>query len=307
MFNKPIKSILDLLKAFPTEQSCVEYFEQIIWEGNPVSPFDAASTVYKCSNNRYKCKNTNKYFNVRTGTIFEGTKIPLKQWLVAIYIFTSHKKGISSHQLAKDLDVTQKTAWFMLQRIRYAMEHQTFRKEMEGVIEVDETFVGGKNKNRHWDKKVEHSQGRSFKDKTPVLGILEKGGNVRCVVIPDTKAESIQPIIREQVKPGSTICSDEWHAYRGLSDKYNHSVVDHGRGQYVNPEGATTNTIEGFWSHFKRGINGIYHKTTRKHLQGYANEFAFRYNFRERPISEKINLFLESVVGKRLTYQRLIS
>lgn len=307
MFStKPFKSILDLLNAFPTEQSCVDFFEKIIWKGDVVSPFDRTSVVYKCPNNRYKCKNTNKYFNVRTGTIFEGTKIPLRQWFLAIYIFTSHKKGISSHQLAKDLDVTQKTAWFMLQRIRYAMEHSSFLKKMEGEVQVDETFVGGKNKNRHHDKKVKNNQGRSFKDKTPIMGLISDG-RVRCTVVTDTKAGSIQPIVLNQVEHGSTVYSDEWGGYTGLNRYYNHEIVDHGRGQYVSDTGATTNAVEGFWSHLKRGIIGIYHQVSRKHLQGYANEFVFRYNFRQEPTDAKFNLFLQSVGGKRLTYQTLIS
>jgi transposase-like protein len=308
MFStKPFSSILDLIRAFPDEQSCIDHLETIIWDNKPVSPFDKTSIVYKSTKNRYICKATNKYFNIKTNTIFEGTKIPLQQWFLAIYLFTSHKKGISSYQLAKDLAITQKSAWFMLQRIRYAMEHTSFKKEMEGIIEADETFVGGKNKNRHADKKVKNSQGRSFKDKTPVLGLLNREGNVKCVVIPDTKAQSIQPIILANVKKGSTIYSDEWWAYQGLNKFYNHGIVDHGRGQYVNELGETTNSIENFWSQFKRGLIGIYHnRATRKHLQGYANEFTFRFNFRQKATDERINLFLESTINKRLTYNSLI-
>lgn len=158
MFNlKSFSSILDLIKLFPTEQACIIHLENVIWKGNVVSPFDKKSTVYKCSKNRYKCRNTNKYFNVRTNTMFENTKIPLQQWFIAIYLFTSHKKGISSHQLAKDLNVTQKTAWFMTQRIRFVIQTETY-EAFSGAVEVDETFVGGKNKNRHAHKKVANSQ-----------------------------------------------------------------------------------------------------------------------------------------------------
>lgn len=308
MFSlKPFKSIIDLLKAYPTEQSCIEALEYIRWEGIVESPFDINSNVYKCKGNKYRCKNTNKYFNVRTGTIFEGTKIPLQQWFIAIYIFSSHKKGISSYQLAKDLNVTQKTGWFMLQRIRYAMEHKTFLKTLEGTIEVDETFVGGKNKNRHLDKKVENSQGRSFKDKTPVMGMIQRGGELRCVVVPDTKADSIQPVIFTNVKPGSTIYSDEWLGYTGINRYYNHEIVDHGRGQYVGETGATTNTMEGFWSQLKRGLNGTYHNNvSRKHLQKYADEFTFRYNYRDQNTDNRFYLFLKQIHNKRLTYNNLV-
>lgn len=304
--TKPFNSILDLLKAFPDEQSCIDHLEFVRWNGNVVSPFDEKSQVYKCTNNRYKCKNTNKYFNVRTNTVFEGTKIPLQQWFLATYLFTASKKGISSYELATTLDITQKSAWFMLQRIRYAMEHDNFVKQMEGVIEVDETFVGGKNKNRHWDKKVENSQGRSFKDKTPVMGMLERDGKVKCVVVPDTKAASIQPIIRENVKEGSIIVSDEWHAYNGLSRNYHHEVVDHKRGQYLNSNGFTTNSLEGFWTQLKRNIIGIYHSVSKKHLQKYADETAFRYNTRLETTRDRFNLFLQGTNQKRLTYKSLI-
>jgi transposase-like protein len=302
----PFKSLMQLAKAFPDDQSCIDHLEWLRWQGNVVSPFNSNSKVYKCKNNRYKCSATNKYFNVLTGTIFENTKIKLQHWFLAIYLFTVHKKGISSYQLAEELAITQKTAWFMLQRIRYAMEHENFIKEMEGVVEVDETFVGGKNKNRHWDKKVKNSQGRSFKDKTPVLGMLNRDSHVQCVVIPDTKTESIQPIIRDRVKPGSVIISDEWNAYRGLASDYGHMVVDHGRGQYVNALGATTNTIEGFWSGFKKGLIGIYHNVvSRKHLQRYANEFSFRYNTRKYDTQERFYLLLQGTNNKRLTYKAL--
>ncbi len=140
----PFKSLLDLVKAFPDEDTCFTHLEQLRWDGEVVSPFDAASKVYKCAGHKFKCKNSNRYFTVKTGTIFEDTKIPLVKWFMALYIFSSHKKGISSHQLARDIDVTQKTGWFLLHRLRYAFKHPSFQLMMEGVIEVDETYVGGK-------------------------------------------------------------------------------------------------------------------------------------------------------------------
>lgn len=136
------KNILDLIKAFPKESACVEHLENLRWGGEPVSPFDPVSKVYCCANNRYKCKNTGKYFNVKVGTIFEDTKIPLQKWFMALYIFSSHKKGVSSHQLAKDIDVTQKSAWFMLHRLRYAFEHPNFLATLDNTVEIDETYIG---------------------------------------------------------------------------------------------------------------------------------------------------------------------
>ena len=177
MVNTDFNSILELLKAFPDEQSCIEQLEELRWDGYVVSPFDSTSKVYRCKGNKFKCKNTGKYFNVRTGTLFDNTKIGLQKWFLAIWLVTSHKKGISSLQLARDLDVTQKTAWFMLQRIRKCFDIEN-DNDLDGDVEVDETYVGSKNKNRHKDKKVKGGQGRSAEDKTPVVGMVERGGKL---------------------------------------------------------------------------------------------------------------------------------
>ena len=301
------KSILDLLKAFPDEQSCIEHLERLRWDGQPVSPFDETSIVYKCANNRYKCKNTGKYFNVKVGTIFEDTKIPLQKWFLALYVFSSHKKGISSHQLAKDIDVTQKSAWFMLHRLRYAFEHPTFRATLgeSNTVEIDETYVGGDEKNKHQNKKTEGTQGRSTKTKKPVLGMVERGGTLIAQVVDNTSKATVQPIINENVAQGANVVTDEWKEYKGLKGNYEHEVVRHSAKEYVNGK-AHTNTIEGFWSHFKRGIDGIYHWVSVKHLQSYVDEFVLRYNSRNLGVSTRFNLVLENVEG-RLTYKTLIA
>jgi transposase-like protein len=298
-------SILELIRTFHNEQSCIDYLEQLRWKNGVVSPFDSLSKVYKCSNNKYRCKNTGKYFNVRTNTIFEGSKISLQKWFITIYLYTSHKRGISSYQLAKDLAVTQKTAWFLLQRLRYATEHEAFVKEFEGIVQCDETFVGGKNKNRHKDKKVPQSQGRSFKDKTPVFGAIEKStGLVKAIVVRDTKVKTIQPLLHQHIKYGSHVMTDEWHAYKGINKYFEHSFVDHGRKQYAN-EDTTTNAIECFWSHLKRSIIGVYYFTSKKHLQLYLNEMTFRYNTKQMKTDRRFDLFLEKTEEKRLTWHSL--
>jgi transposase-like protein len=307
MFVTEFKSMLELVKAFPDEQSCINHLEKILWYRGIVSPFDPSSKVYKCKDNRYRCKNTGKYFNVKTNTMFDNTKVELQKWFLAIWLVCSYKKGISSIQLSKEINVTQKTAWFMLQRIRacFGIDND---KPLEGIIEADETFVGGKNKNRHKDKKVAQSQGRSFKDKTPVLGLLERGGNVRAFVIPNTQAKTIQPIIKQHVAKDSVLISDEWHGYRGLHSMYDHHVVDHGKKQYVsydNPE-IHSNTIEGFWGILKRSYNGIYNWWSRKHMQKYVDEFVFRYNLRQVQNSERFNLLLLNS-GIRTKYKELIN
>lgn len=299
------KSILDLLKAFPNEQSCIDHLEMIRWNGEVVSPFDENSKVYKCANNKYKCKSTGKYFNVRTNTVFDNTKIPLQKWFLALYVFSSHKKGISSHQLAKDISVTQKSAWFLLHRLRYAFDHPNFKATLEGHVEIDETFVGGKNKNRHSDKKVENSQGRSFKDKTPVLGMLQREGNVIASVVPDTKQNTVEPIIFEVVDKDAIVYTDEWVAYNNLGENFSHQRVNHGAKEYVNGM-AYTNGIENFWSHLKRGIDGIYHWVSREHLQSYVNEYTLRFNTRKFSVQSRFDLVLCGSLDKRLTYKGLI-
>jgi transposase-like protein len=299
------KSILDLVKAFPTEQECIEHLEKLRWNGTVVSPFDESSKVYVCSNNRYKCKNTGKYFNVKVGTIFEDTKIPLIKWFMALYIFSSHKKGISSHQLAKDIDVTQKTAWFLLHRLRYAFDHPSFKKELSNVVEIDETYVGGEEKNKHEWKKVKGTQGRSTKTKKPVLGMLERDGNIIAQVVPDTKQATVEPIIAANVKCDSKVMTDEWQAYNKLNANYDHERVNHGAKQFVNGM-AHTNGVENFWSHFKRTIEGTYHWVSVKHLQTYVTESTYRFNSRDFTTSQRFNVVLENVAG-RLTYKELIS
>ena len=175
MINKDFNSIIELLKAFPNEQICIEHLEELRWNDNIISPFDTNSKVYKCKNNRYKCKNSGKYFNVKTNTIFDNTKMPLQKWFLAIWLVTSHKKGISSLQLGRDLDITQKSAWFMLQRIRncFGIDND----QLEGEVEIDETYVGGKAKNRK--KSIRADKSFEMKDryrKSTVMGMVERNG-----------------------------------------------------------------------------------------------------------------------------------
>ncbi len=303
MVNVEFKSIIDLLKAFPTEQDCINHLEVLRWNGHVVSPFDPTSKVYKCKDNKYRCKNTGKYFNVRTGTLFDNTKIELQKWFMAIYLITGHAKGISSIQLSKDIDVTQKTAWFMLHRIRKCFGIDS--KDLDNEVEIDETYVGGKNKNRHSDKKVEGSQGRSTKDKAAVLGMVERGGKLAAKHVTDAKAETIAPEVIERVKEGAKIYTDEWTSYKSLQRIYDHSFVKHSQGEYVNGR-IYTNTIEGFWSLLKRGIIGIYHFTSKKHLQKYVDEFVFRYNERHGSTQVRFTALLSNIEN-RTTYKELIN
>ncbi len=302
MINVDFNSILDLLKVFPDEETCINHLEDLRWNKDVVSPFDSSSKVYKCKGNKYKCKNTGKYFNVRTGTLFDNTKIELQKWFLAIYVVTSHKKGISSIQLSKDIDVTQKTAWFMLQRIRNCFGIGN-HNELDNEVEIDETYVGGKNKNRHNNKKIESSQGRSTKDKTPILGMIEREGKLSAKKVDNVSSAELTPEVIKLVKESASIYTDEWLGYKGVSKIYDHSVVKHNQGEYVNGR-IHTNTIEGFWSLLKRGIFGIYHSTSRKHLQKYVDEFVFRYNTRNSNEAIRFNLLLANT-EYRLTYKTL--
>jgi transposase-like protein len=303
MINQDFKSILDLIKTFPDEQTCIDHLETLRWNGNVISPFDATSKVYKCKGNKYRCKNTGKYFNVKTDTLFDNTKIELQKWFLAIWIVTSHKKGISSLQLGRDLNITQKSAWFMLQRIRncFGIENDN---QLDNEVEADETYVGGKNKNRHGNKKVEASQGRSAKDKTPVLGMVERNGKLNAKTVANVQSATLTKEIVANVKESASLYTDEWLGYKGVSRIYDHSIVKHNKGQYVNGR-IHTNTIEGFWSLLKRGIFGIYHFTSKKHLQMYVDEFVFRYNTRDTTEAMRFNLLLANTQN-RLTYKTLI-
>ena len=299
-------SLIELLEAFPDEESCIIYLEKLRWRnGKVTSPFDKKSKVYYLPNHRYMCKNTQKIFNVKVGTIFHGTKLSLRKWFVAMWLVSSHKKGISSLQLSRDLKITQKTAWYILQKIRtcFICKNQGL---LSGEVECDETFVGGKNKNRHKSKKIKNSRGRSFIDKTPVLGMLQRKGNVICRVMKDTSQKEITPHILEFVDRNYTVLyTDEWQGYNAVDKLYYHYSIDHGKGQYVDGR-IYTNTLEGFWSIFKRGIIGIYHHLSRKHLQLYVNEFTFRYNTRKISEGSRFNLLLCNI-DKKLTYQKIIA
>lgn len=285
------KSLSDLAAALPDEESCVAYLEWIVWKGRVVSPYDPSSKVYKCRDGNYKCRNTGKYFNARTNTMFYRSSVPLRKWFFAIWLFATHRKGISSVQLAKDIGVTQKTAWAMLHRMRRCFGEHNNGLTLEGTVEIDETFVGGKNKNRHRDKKVAHCEGRSFKDKVPVFGMLQRGGDVVARVVANTAAKTLRNEIYKTVREGSEIHSDEW-CYGDLSDRYTHSKVYHALGVYGIGD-VTTNRIEGFWSVLKRGIIGVYHKVSKKHLQKYVDEFSWRYNKRKLSLREQFDSAVE--------------
>lgn len=296
-------SLLQMIDTLHTEEDCRVYLENMRWNGEPICPHCGSISAehYKLMQNGefkglYKCKDCRKRFTVRQGTMFEGSNLPLKKWFYAIYLFLSHKRGISSCQLARDIDVTQKTAWFMLHRIRHNIKDND--ANFDDMTQVDETYVGGKT------KRSKGGQGRSTKQKTPVMG-LWSNGKVLARVIKNASAKVLLNVIDGLVKKGSIVITDGWKGYDNVKDNYIHEVVQHSLYEYVNRRGFHTNSIEGFWSHLKRGIIGIYFLVSPKHLQRYCNEFVFRYNTRKESDSDRFNDFLCGFT-ERLYYGELL-
>ncbi len=299
-------SLIEMLEVFGDEQACIDHLTNLRWRDGAYCPHCGSAKVYHFSNNRaHKCGDCRKRFSIKVGTIFEDSKISLKKWFIAIYLITSHKKGIASTQLAKDIKVTQKTAWFMLHRLRFASQSRSFNKPLNGTVEIGETFVGGKEKNKLAHKRQKGTQGRSTKTKMAVLGMVERGGNLKAKSITKVDTGTMMPIISETVESGSDVMTDEFGGYRNLSADYNHRYITHSVGEYVNGN-IHTNTIEGAWSLFKRGVVGIHHHICRKHLDHYLNDFTYRYNTRHLNEGERVNDFL-SGCGGRLTYRKLVS
>lgn len=302
---RKFKTLVDLLTYFKDEQVCRDYLELIRWNGKIVCPYKECrhDHVFKYTDGkRYKCAKCQRQFSVKVGTIFEDSKISLQKWFAAIYLITSHKKGISSLQLHRDLGVTQKTAWFMLHRVRHTLLISNGEK-LTGIIEADETFIGGKESNKHKSKQTPGTQGRSSATKIPVLGIIERGGQLRAIKVLNTRGYSLRPFIVNNVEFGSTVHTDEWWGYRGLSRIFKHQFINHGAGEY-SKDGVHTNSIEGFWSLLKRGVIGIYHSMSDKHLQKYIDEFVFRYNTRGMSENFRFDRMLNNI-NSHLTYKQL--
>lgn len=303
MSNSDTISLYQFFERFPNEESARLYFEEKRWTGKTVCPHCGAETVSECKDHKpmpYRCKSCRKHFSVRTGTVLAESRLPLHKWLMAMYMMTTARKGISSVQMAKELGVTQKTAWFLAQRIRECWLGQSGEGDndkMEGVVEVDETYIGGKSKNMH---KHQRKQGKQYQ-KQAVMGMLERGGNVRAMHVERKSAASH---VHNNVKQGSTVMTDAASVYRHLGQSYDHHIVNHSVGEYVRGQ-AHTNGIESFWALLKRGHYGIYHYMSPKHLHRYVNEFSFRHNTRQFGTMDFISATLTRAIGKRLKYTEL--
>lgn len=289
-----LKSLRHLMEICQTQQDCIDYLEKILWMDGIVSPFDAASRVYKCKEGRYRCKNSGKYFNVLKGTMFENTKICLKDWFYAIWKISTSGSGITSVDLGIDLGVTQKTAWFMLHRIRACCEVEN-NHVLSGVVETDESFIGGKNKNRHKSKKIDYkNSAQENPDKSVVLGMYQRGGKMTCKVIRNREKVSIQPEVMKYVSNGANLITDQHTSYTGLHMVYKHDMINHSAYEYVSltDRSITNNHIEGTWRILKRSVSGTYCHVSDKHLQVYIDEFTYRFNLRGLTASDRFHWLL---------------
>jgi transposase-like protein len=299
-------SLIELIDYFNTEEKCAEYFELLRWNGVPTCPYCESERVNKLNGKtrKYKCYGCRKTFGIKVGTIFQDSNISLRKWFLAIYLVTSgDKKGASSYALARNLKITQASAWFVLQRIRE--NYNDGIKPFGNTVEIDESAVGGIEKNKHKSKRTPGNQGRSTKTRTAVLGIVERQGKVYAIPVVNTKGETILPIMRSVVKPGTTVYTDEYRPYKALAKDYVHDFVCHSVEEYTRGE-VHTNNIENYWSHVKRTILGTYHQVSRKHLGRYLHETSFRYNNRDLSPGSIFDVALSNSVNKRLDYKTLV-
>lgn len=296
-------NLIEFIQKFPDEQSCINFLEKARWPDGVVKSTFTGGEVYRIATRPglYKCKETRQNFSVRQGTIFEESRLPLQKWYFAIFLLHSLKKGISSVQIAKAIGVTQKTAWFMLHRVRYAVEHQDFMRPLEGMVEINEHCSGGKGPGG--------KRGRGAANKTPVLGMVKSdGGDIRVEAVPDCKRATLTPIIRRNAEvEHPSVVTDEFGVYHSLDRwGYDRYTINHSRRKYVRDSIVPTSTIEGFGNHLKLGIKAIQIHVSRKHLNRCCKKYQFRYNHRHVTVFDRVTEWFR-VCSERLTYKVLIA
>ncbi len=282
------------MTVFKDEATCLRYFEQLRFKGGDYCPHCKHDKIQRFADGkRYRCAKCRKDFRIMTGTLFGETKIPMQKWFIAIYLLTTAKKGISSIWLSEQIGVTQKTAWYMDHRIREAMKQG--HAKLFGTVEVDETYLGGKHRRQY-----------GFRKKAPIMGMTERGGSIKAYHVPNRETHTILNKMTEHVDKKAYVMSDEAGVYKKLTRLgYRHGSVKHGKKHWARGD-INTNSIESFWALFKRGYHGTYHTMSRKHLQRYIDEFAFRFNHRNKPMHEKFTdtVVLVSQSGK-MSYKNL--
>lgn len=297
-------TLLEAVEYFSDPSICFTAMIEVKWpEGKPICPKCGHDEAYIIrTRQKLDCKKCRATYSVKVGTIFEDSPLPLQKWFVAVWCIANAKNGISSCELARALGVTQKTAWFMLHRVRLAMQTKSFRK-LVNEVEVDETFIGGKAKNMHKKAREKRIKGRGSVGKAIVQGLLERGGEVRCAVVANTDAGTLQPIVRRNVEPQSHVYTDAHAGYGGLDQTFVHKFVDH-LTKYV--EGRVhTNGMENFWSLLGRTLKGTYVAVAPFHLARYLDEQSFRFNERLGSDGSRFRRVLRAVVGKRITWREL--
>ena len=295
--------LLEAIRYFTDRDVCNDFVARLRWPDGPVCPrCGCVEYSYLTTRRLWKCKGCKRQYSVKVGTIFEDSALGLDKWLPAIWLIANSKNGISSHELGRALSVTQKSAWFMLHRIRLAMQTGTFDK-LDGTVEVDETFIGGKARNMHKHVRARKITGTGGKDKTVVVGVKQRGGEMRAAVVPDTKGPTLKSHVVAKVELGTAVYTDTLSSYSGLDKDFEHATVDHAEC-YVDGQ-VHTNGAENFWSLLKRGLHGTYVSVEPWHLFRYLDERVFTFNQRDLTDLGRFTMILSLVSGRRLTYAAL--